>query len=637
MNIDYDGSSTRSFSSTALLAMLLGKVRRNVQATLQRLLGEASAAGLEYSYVLSIGPKTTDQAQQELLDAAYAAGMGQNGTGGGHVQLVETSHCYTYCYQRKFPEALADGRKVVMIDMGHAQTTVAVVGGAAAAVVVEHKDDEPTADGDPEPVVPPARAKVLSAVRHKSLGGGLVDIRLWDHFQSTLPALAKVSKNSRSGQRLLDGSKKLKQLLSQLPEAQVTVENVGEQDMDLTLTATRSLLADLSKDDAQELTELIHSALQEAKVAGSDIFAVEVAGGGCRMPWVKQVLLEAVGNNALSLSYSLDDTSAALGAALVGEDTDTTCSSSAVSSSVVQEQLTEGQRQLRQAEQAMAALDDDMQLRADTMNQIEAHVLEMRSAKHDTNHGSLLPAAELDKYLEEVEDWLFSEQADEATSEQMKAKWDETQQTTQELAKDYFAARANEKAAKDAEMEAEAKQAQAERGDEAAADGGEEEDHDNRRLPKKRRMEIVMKNKQEANELFSDGNYKFAAARYTKALSHCAKFVDLSPDDGEEVKAVKLSLNLNLAFAYLKLENLDQALRVCNDALAIDGENTKALYRRASVYYEKNKWGEANKDIQKAAKIAPEDKAVKKMQERIDAQLKRQKLKEKKMAQKMFK
>ena len=93
---------------------------------------------------------------------------------------------------------------------------------------------------------------------------------------------------------------------------------------------------------------------------------------------------------------------------------------------------------------------------------------------------------------------------------------------------------------------------------------GEEDDHDNRRLPKKRRMEIVMKNKAEANELFGDGNYKFAAARYTKALSHCAKFVDLSPDDIEEVNGVKLSLNLNLALAYIKLQNPDQALRVCN-------------------------------------------------------------------------
>ena len=132
-------------------------------------------------------------------------------------------------------------------------------------------------------------------------------------------------------------------------------------------------------------------------------------------------------------------------------------------------------------------------------------------------------------------------------------------------------------------MEEEAKKGQNERDTE---EEGDDDDHDNRRLPKKRRMEIVMKNKAEANELFSDGNYKFAAARYTKALSHCAKFVDLNPDDVTEVNALKLSLNLNLALAYLKLDNPDQALRVCNDALAIDENSAKALHRRASIYYE---------------------------------------------------
>lgn len=129
---------------------------------------------------------------------------------------------------------------------------------------------------------------------------------------------------------------------------------------------------------------------------------------------------------------------------------------------------------------------------------------------------------------------------------------------------------------------------------------------------------------------------EFAAARYAKALSHCAKFVDLGPEDVKEVNDMKLTLNLNLALAYLKLENPDQALRYANDALALDENHTKALYRRASVYYEKKNWEAASKDLKKALKDAPEDKAIQKLQEKVDAQIKRQKLKEKKMAQKMF-
>ena len=405
----------------------------------------------------------------------------------------------------------------------------------------------------------------------------------------------------------------------------MTVENVGENDTDLKLNGTRQLVSELCQSDKAALTELITKALENVGEGG--LFSVEVVGGGCRIPWVKDAIMASLGDGQKleSLSYSFDDTSAALGAALIGEDDSFTSSLSTIEGNDEQRQ------QLRQAEEEMKALDHDMQIRADTLNKIEAHILEMRSAKHG-KYGSLLPS-NLDGFLDDVENWLFSEEADQASKEDVLAKLDSTIMETTEMAKEYLEAKQKEKDAKEQEMEAEAKKAQEERDGQPE---GEEDDHDNRRLPKKRRMEIVMKNKAEANELFSDGNYKFAAARYTKALTHCAKFVDLSPDDVEEVNSVKLSLNLNLALAYLKLANPDQALRVCNEALAIQENHAKALYRRASVYYEKKNWDLAGKDVKKALKEAPDDKALKKLQDRIDAQMKRQKLKEKKMAQKMF-
>jgi hypothetical protein len=42
-----------------------------------------------------------------------------------------------------------------------------------------------------------------------------------------------------------------------------------------------------------------------------------------------------------------------------------------------------------------------------------------------------------------------------------------------------------------------------------------------------------------------------------------AKFFDLSPEDEAEVKALKLTLYLNLASCYIKLENWDQVRRSC--------------------------------------------------------------------------
>jgi peptidyl-prolyl isomerase D len=91
-----------------------------------------------------------------------------------------------------------------------------------------------------------------------------------------------------------------------------------------------------------------------------------------------------------------------------------------------------------------------------------------------------------------------------------------------------------------------------------------------------------------------------------------------------------------LAFAYIKLEKLDNALLQCNEALSIDTTSVKALYRRATVLYQKRKFDEASKDLDEAEKLAPEDKAVKKLRLLVERQLSKQKAKEKAMAKKMF-
>ena len=640
VTVDYGGTD-RIFTSSALLAMLLGDVKKNVLATMERLSNSSDNNNdndLSIEYLVSVPFGASPQAKDDLLDAAYAAGMGE-------ANVVDSCNCYGAAYQRKFPENL-DGRIVLVVDMGHSQTQVSVLKMGTEPLPpsdeVPAADDEDTKveENDNDSTTP--KFTVLSSNCHKSLGAGSVDIRLWHHFQSTLAdgALKSVKPNSRAGQRLLQGVNKLKTLLSQLPEGSVTVENVGVNDSDLKLTATRDMLAELCQPEALALTELIQSVMDQAGLDGngeSSLAAVEVLGGGCRMPWVQQAILKSksvvVAKQVSSLSHSFDDTSAALGAALIGEEYPLLATTAGVSSA----DSTERRTRLLQEETAMATMDQDQHAKAYTRNQLESHVLEMRSARND-KFGSLLPS-NLNSYLDDLDDWLFSDEAENATKDEMVTKLEASlHKTKHELCPAYFAAIQKEQAAKELEMEQEAKQAQFERDGQPPVERDEEDDHDNRRLPKKRRMEIVLKNKKEANELFSDGNFKFAAARYTKALSHCAKFVDLNPDDLEEVTAVKLSLNLNLALAYCKLENYDQALRVCNEAIVLDPNSAKALYRRASVFYEKKRWSAAMADVTSALKGSPEGRgAIVKLQDKIDWQIKKQDAKERKMAQKMFK
>ena len=79
----------------------------------------------------------------------------------------------------------------------------------------------------------------------------------------------------------------------------------------------------------------------------------------------------------------------------------------------------------------------------------------------------------------------------------MEDKWNAVRGRTNEMCGEYLAAKRKEAEEKDREMKREAQSAAAA----AAANGdNEEEDHDTHRLPAKRRMEIVQKNKREANE-----------------------------------------------------------------------------------------------------------------------------------------
>jgi len=261
-------------------------------------------------------------------------------------------------------------------------------------------------------------------------------------------------------------------------------------------------------------------------------------------------------------------------------------------------------------------------------------VLEARGLT-SRKHGDKIDGSKLSPLLDSAEDWIYSDEGEAADVDGLTAKLSALQAEVAEVTAAYLQAVAEDKAAEESKLEAASAQAAAER---AAA--GEDEDHDTRKLKFPDRLRLVTKNKEEGTELFQGGNFRPAAARYNKALTHAAKFVDLSPDQRKEVDAVKLSLNLNIAQCWLKItdaeNHLDQAIRACGDALDIDADSVKALFRRATAREAKGLYDEAKTDLKRAAELAPDDKAIPKLLTRVDAQIARQKAKEKKMYGKMF-
>ncbi len=230
-----------------------------------------------------------------------------------------------------------------------------------------------------------------------------------------------------------------------------------------------------------------------------DVVSVELTGGGCRIPLIQDTVrycLGKKGDDAFSFSKSLDDTSLALGAAMLMTEP-----SSCVGDALMEVSLErQAQREaLRNDEMLMAKRDTELVKKDEIRNQIEAHILELRSARHSSEHSSLLPTSdEFTNFLDGTDDWLFSAECDEATFDQMMTKWENVKSKSDMLCADFLKAKRLDAERKDREMEEEAKRAAAERDAEAMLngdDGNDTDDHDTRKLPTKRRMEIVMKNK----------------------------------------------------------------------------------------------------------------------------------------------
>ncbi len=165
------------------------------------------------------------------------------------------------------------------------------------------------------------------------------------------------------------------------------------------------------------------------------------------------------------------------------------------------------------------------------------------------------------------------------------------------------------------------------------------EDHDTRPLRKAERLRLATSNKEEGVALYKDGNLQPAIARWTRALEHTTKFIDLTPEDAPEIDALRLSLHLNIAMVLLRVGGeaaLRRAVEATTEALSIEAANSKALYRRASAHHALKQHELAKADLAAAEAAEPGDKAVAALARAVDAALAAEKNKEKAVYGKMF-
>lgn len=153
--------------------------------------------------------------------------------------------------------------------------------------------------------------------------------------------------------------------------------------------------------------------------------------------------------------------------------------------------------------------------------------------------------------------------------------------------------------------------------------------------------EAFTKIKTAGNTLFKAGEYKKALKKYQKAMKYVDHFCEESMElEDEEEKKVKLEfalpLHLNLSAVSFKLNNFEKTISECGEALALDENNTKALFRRAQAKRCQNEWESALSDLNIAAEKEPNDKAIKNEIIRIKNEIAAYKKKEKSTYAKMF-
>jgi hypothetical protein len=410
------------------------------------------------------------------------------------VSTIDASDCLVATYARKIqglraPEkASLEGKTVVLIEMGHTQSTVVVI-----KIGSFEATDSPI-------------ATKLSHSNDCDLGGLNFDMKLFDHFSSVCEKKqgggGPVVPGSKRGQRLILGCERIRKLLSQLPESSITVENMSDNG-DVNFSLKRDEMSSMCSELLSRFKSLISKALKEAGINGegsygTDITAVEVLGGGVRMQIVQQAIIEVMGEGTV-LGAKFDDSSVALGAALLANQKDLKLSYSDADSSLG---LTEGEIEAaRLSELEMQSCDGEIKLLLAARNELESYLLEMRSTPR-RKHGNTIDASALNNLLDETEGFMWD--FPDASLSVLTEKHDALHKEIDKLCADYFKKTEEDRLAVEQALNLEAVKAASEK----AAAGEDDEDHDNRKLKKADRMRLVTKNKEEGTELFKGGNYR---------------------------------------------------------------------------------------------------------------------------------
>ena len=119
-------------------------------------------------------------------------------------------------------------------------------------------------------------------------------------------------------------------------------------------------------------------------------------------------------------------------------------------------------------------------------------------------------------------------------------------------------------------------------------------------------MEEARRRKALGNDLFRSGKVALAKAKYEGLLRDVRRVCGVTESaDAEELEAMGLSCQLNLAACALKLNDPADAIKHCDKVLETHPENAKALYRRGQARTAMSEWAGARCDFEAMMEADP--------------------------------
>ena len=121
--------------------------------------------------------------------------------------------------------------------------------------------------------------------------------------------------------------------------------------------------------------------------------------------------------------------------------------------------------------------------------------------------------------------------------------------------------------------------------------------------PTKEKIEAGKRFKTEGDDLLKQKKYDEAINVYEKGLLQLFYTFSDDKEEDELIDKIKEGMNLNCSFCKIKQDKFEEATQYLNEAMRVNKENLKTLYRMGFCHFKLENFDEAKSDIKKALDI----------------------------------